>query len=549
MSTHLLLPKQDTIVTHCSSRTRLFLAALAVMTFASCADDGTTDTAASMDPNVVVTSLGPVLGTATAAMRSFKGIPYAAPPVGPLRWKPPTPAATFTKVRSAVMTAPHCPQIASPFGTASSTEDCLYLNVYTPTTSGPHPVMVWIHGGAFIYGQSDEYDPTLLVAQGVTVVTINYRLGTLGFLAHPALTAEGGGASGNYGLMDQQFALRWVQDNIAAFGGDKTNVTIFGESAGGFSVQSQLVITGAAGLFHKAIVESGAYANAEGRQMTLAQSEAIGASVLTAAGCAAPCALDAMRALSVDALLMSTLTVPELASGFIPTIDGKLMTMGVGAAYKAGAFVKVPTIQGSNHDEYRLFVGLNELNPPTAPPGPLTPDTYPAAMEKTFGPEAGKALAMLYTPAAYGNVAGLAFAAAGTDAVFSCPMLRASQALTANTKVFSYEFNDPKAPQIFIPPVPDIEYGAYHASELQYLFTLPKSTLTPDQKALSDNMIKYWTSFAKTGDPNTQGLPAWPGFATTATAILTLAPGPTGIAPTTNFSTDHKCDIIAPPTP
>ncbi|HKU44597.1 MAG TPA: carboxylesterase family protein, partial [Polyangiales bacterium] len=407
-----------------------------------------------------------------------------------------------------------------------------------------------IHGGAFIYGQSDEYDPTNLVAQGVVVVTINYRLGALGFLAHASLTAEGGGASGNYGIMDQQFALRWLQENLPAFGGDKANVTIFGESAGGFSVQSQLVATGAAGLFHKAIVQSGAYANGEGRQMTLAQSEAIGASLTTAAGCAAPCSVDAMRALSVDALIGATLMVPELSQGFIPSIDGKFITMGVGAAYKAGAFQKVPVIQGNTHDEYRLFVGLNELNPPSAPPGPLTPETYPAAMAKTFGPQAGPALAMLYTPAAYGGVAGLAMGAAGTDAVFACPMLRASQSLLANNvKVYSYEFNDPKAPQIFLPPVPDIEYGAYHASELQYLFTLPKSTLAPDQKTLSDSMIKYWTSFAKTGDPNTQGLPAWPAFAAAGTGILSLGPGATGIAPAANFSTDHKCDLIAPPTP
>lgn len=502
---------------------------------------------AGTDPNVALTKSGPVLGVSTATMRAWKGIPYAAPPVGPLRWKPPAPAAVSTTVRNALQFAAHCPQIAGPFGAASSTEDCLYLNVYAPTAAGPHPVMVWIHGGAFTYGESDEYDPTALVAQGVVVVTINYRLGALGFLAHPALTAEGGGASGNYGVMDQQFALHWVQDNITAFGGDKGNVTIFGESAGGFSVQSQLVIAGAAGLFHKAIVESGAYANADGRQMTLAQSEAVGTALLTAAGCAAPCSLDAMRALGADALVTAALGLPELALGFIPTIDGKLMTMGVGAAYKAGAFAKVPVIQGSNHDEYRLFVGLNELNPPTAPPGPLTADTYGPAMEKAFGSDGGKLLAMLYTPAMYNNVAGLAFAAAGTDAVFSCPMLRASQTLAASTKVFSYEFNDPKAPQIFLPPVPDFEYGAYHAAELQYLFTLPKSTLAPDQKVLSDSMVKYWTSFAKTGDPNSQGLPTWPAATTSATGVLSLGPGATGVALTSTFSADHKCDIIAPP--
>jgi para-nitrobenzyl esterase len=502
------------------------------------------------DATVVATTAGPVQGSATATMRSFKGIPYAAPPVGPLRWKPPAPAAMFTGTRPATALGMHCPQIASPFGSAMNiAEDCLFLNVYTPTTAGSHPVMFWIHGGAFTYGESDEYDPTPLVAQGVVVVTINYRLGALGFMAHPALTAEGGGASGNYGLMDQQLALHWVQDNIAAFGGDKSNVTIFGESAGGFSVQSQLVITGAAGLFHKAIVQSGAYANAAGRQMTLAQSEGIAAALLTAAGCAAPCSLDAMRALTVDALLKGQTGLPELTLGWIPSIDTKLMTTGVGAAYAAGTYSKVPVIQGSNHDEYRLFVGLNELNPPNAPPGPLTADKYETAMEMTFGAEGGKALAGLYTPAAYNGNPGLAFSAAGTDAVFACPMLRASQSLAATTKVYAYEFNDPKAPQIFLPPVPDIEYAAAHASELQYLFTLPKSTLAADSKALSDGMIKYWTSFAKTGDPNGAGSPSWPAYTTAANGILSLGPGSGGVAVTTSFAADHKCDLIAPPMP
>jgi para-nitrobenzyl esterase len=535
---------------HRSTLGLLLFASLNLAPLPSCGDEASGELSMTTDPSVVATTAGPVQGASTATMRAFKGIPYAAPPVGPLRWKPPAPAAIFTGTRAATTPGTHCPQIASPFGTATNVaEDCLYLNVYTPTTAGPHPVMFWIHGGALTYGQSDEYDPTLLVAQGVIVVTINYRLGALGFLAHPALTAEGGGASGNYGLMDQQFALHWVQDNIAAFGGDKNNVTIFGESAGGFSVQSQLVITGAAGLFHKAIVQSGAYANGAGRQMTLAQSEGVGAAVLTAAGCAEPCSLDAMRALTVDALLKGQTGNPALAFGWIPSVDTKLMTTAVGAAYTAGTYVKVPVIQGSNHDEYRLFVALNELNPPTAPPGPLTADKYESAMLATFGAEAGKALAGVYTPAAYNGNPGLAFGAAGTDAVFACPMLRASQSLSATTKVYAYEFNDPMAPQIFLPPVPDIEYGAAHASELQYLFTLPKSTLAADSKALSDSMIKYWTAFAKTGDPNLAGSPMWPAYTTAANGILSLAPGSGGIALTTTFAANHKCDIIAPPTP
>lgn len=520
------------------------ISAVCLAALAGCGGDADTgEGAASGDPLTVMTASGEVHGAVVGAMRSFQGIPYAAPPVGPLRWRAPNPPAMFTGVRDATKLAPHCPQIMSPFGSASTTEDCLYLNVYAPMTAGPHPVMFWIHGGAFTYGESDEYDASPLVAQGVVVVTINYRLGTLGFLSHPALTAEGGGTSGNYGLLDQQFALQWVQHNIDGFGGDEGNVTIFGESAGGFSVHSQLVLTGASGLFQKAISQSGAYANADGRQMPLAMAETLGKSILTAAGCADPCTLDAARAIDPMTLVTASLSVPGLESGWIPSIDGKLMTMGVGAAFKAGVYAKVPMIEGSNHDEYRLFVGLNEV---TGGAGPLTPDNYTAALKMAFGEQGGGGLALAYPPSAYMNNAGLAMAAAGTDAVFACPALRASDALVANAKVFSYEFNDPKAPQIFLPPVPDIEYGAAHASELQYLFVLPKSVLAPDQKALSDVMVKYWTNFAKTGDPNAADVPMWPAYMKGAGNFQNLAPGAGAIAPAPGFSAFHKCDLIDP---
>ena len=204
---------------------------------------------------------GPVAGTANGAVRGlangavdeFLGIPYAAPPVGALRWQPPQPAASWSGVRDATQFAPHCPQSASPFGQASTSENCLFLNVFTPSRQRPgsaHPVMVWIHGGALVTGESDDYVPTKLVQDGVTVVTINYRLGALGFLAHPAL-ADAKGQSGDYGLMDQQAALRWVQRNIAGFGGDPRNVTIFGESAGGLSTLSQVASPQARGIVRK----------------------------------------------------------------------------------------------------------------------------------------------------------------------------------------------------------------------------------------------------------------------------------------------------------
>jgi para-nitrobenzyl esterase len=307
-------------------------------------------------------------------------------------------------------------------------------------------------------------------------------------------------------------------------------------------------MTGAAGLFQRAIVQSGAYAVEAGRQPTLAAAEATGTALVKAAGCADPCSLDAMRALSVDAVIAAQ-TMVQSSSGWVPAVDGKILPMGIGAAIKAGAYQKVPVMEGSNHDEYRLFVGLNEMSPPGSPAGPLTADNYLTAMKAVFGEQAGTALATVYSPTAYNGNPGLAQAAAGTDAIFACPSLRTAQALSAMGPVYAYEFNDPKAPQIFIPPVPDFEYGAAHASEIQYLFNLPKSVLAVDQRTLADQMVVYWTNFAKTGDPNGMGVPAWPAYTTAANGILSLAPGMPGTAVTMNFSADHKCDLISPPMP
>jgi para-nitrobenzyl esterase len=200
---------------------------------------------------VVTTSGGAVRGMAVAAADEFLGIPYAAPPVGALRWQPPRPPAPWHGVRPAVSYAPHCPQPSSPFGVGSTSEDCLYLNVFTPADTNARnlPVMVWVHGGSLRTGESDDYNPAGLVQHGVVVVTINYRLGALGFLADAALASRPGGPSGDYGLMDQQAALRWVQRNIRGFGGNPGNVTLLGESAGGLSTLSQLVSPGARGLF------------------------------------------------------------------------------------------------------------------------------------------------------------------------------------------------------------------------------------------------------------------------------------------------------------
>ena len=232
---------------------------------------------------VVPTDKGPVRGTETAAVKEYLGIPYAAPPVGNLRWRAPRPHPRWQSPLDATHFANHCPQQGSSIGGATTNEDCLYLNVYAPNRGNGKghtkdlPVMFWIHGGALSGGESDDYDPTRLVDQGRVVVTINYRLGWLGFLAHPALTAESPNhASGDYGFMDQQAALRWVKRNIAKFGGDPGNVTIFGQSAGGHSVHVLLASPLAAGLFQRAIAHSGAYAD---NMPSLSQAETAGSDI------------------------------------------------------------------------------------------------------------------------------------------------------------------------------------------------------------------------------------------------------------------------------
>ena len=264
---------------------------------------------------VVTVGDGQLRGKQVGKTDEYLGIPYAAPPVGPLRWRAPQPPARWHGTRAATLFAPHCPQPVGVFGRASMSEDCLYLNVFAPVEvrrSGL-PVMVWIHGGAFVGGESDDYNPSGLVDDGVIVVTINYRLGALGFLAHPALADHRGGPAGDYGLMDQQAALQWVHSNIQAFGGDPANVTLFGESAGGQSVLLQLTSPGARGLFAKAIAESGGYALGP---VSLASAEVAGRAFAAKAGCASQTAT-CLRSLPVAKILAD-----QDATGPRPTSTG-----------------------------------------------------------------------------------------------------------------------------------------------------------------------------------------------------------------------------------
>jgi len=500
----------------------------------------------SDDPGVLTTQ-GVVRGNETAASYSYLGIPYAAPPVGELRWKAPAPPAGWSGERSARSFAAHCAQPGTPFGTASTSEDCLYLNVYSPKGPGPYPVMVWIHGGAFYLGQSDGYDPAALVAQGNVVVTLNYRLGALGFMSHPALSAEQGGASGNYGLMDQQAALRWVRSNIAGFGGNASNVTIFGESAGGFSVHSHLASAGSAGLFHKAIIMSGAYA-LDG-QSTLAAAESVG-TALAATPCPTQTAA-CLRTIPVTTLLASQSVA--WPSGPIPSVDGAVLTTSVKARLQAGTHHRVPLIQGTTADEWRLFVALDELTPPTmAKPylgAPLNSGNYVSAITGTFPYLAAQAAGLaagVYPLAAFGNSPSVALGALGTDLLFSCNGRLSSKLQEATANVYAYEFADRTAPAIF--PGITFSMGAPHTSELQYLFTLAgKPALSSAQQVVAADMVTKWSRFALTGNPNAAATPtAWPAFGATDSVLSFDAVG-TSLVPDATFSTTHRCTTVWTP--
>ena len=477
---------------------------------------------------IVGTANGAVQGVANGAVDEFLGLPYAAPPVGALRWQPPQPAASWSGVRDATQFAPHCPQVAGPFGQASTSENCLFLNVFTPSGGSDHPVMVWIHGGALVSGESNDYDPTQLVADGVTLVTINYRLGALGFLAHPAL-ADANGQSGDYGLMDQQAALRWVQRNIAGFGGNPHNVTVFGESAGGLSTLSQVASPQAKGLFEKAIVESGSY---NLTQTSLASAESAGEAFATKAGCASQTAA-CLRSLSV-----STILADQDAAGYTPNINSEVLPESLGTAFATGNFNHVPIINGTNRDEWRLFVALSELEG-----NPVTASNYQSMISSTLGVPAAVAavIAAKYPLTAYPSPS-VALGAVGTDAIFACPALSIDQSVSRFVPTFAYEFNDENAPENFLPPV-SFPYGAPHASEIQYLMDLPTAafpgTLTAQQQQLATIMKGYWTNLAKRGFPSSFGTVPWPLFNNVTQKMQSLVPPTPQIE--TDFATTHNC--------
>lgn len=490
----------------------------------------------------VMTDKGPVTGGSSSTMNTFLGIPYAAPPVGPLRWKAPQPKAPWPKLR-ATKFANHCPQLPGSYGLASTTEDCLYLNVYAPNTAGPakHPVMIYIHGGSNKVGESDALDPTDLVAENVVVVTINYRLGVLGFLSHPALTAESPDrVSGNYGILDQQAAMRWVQRNIANFGGDPASVTLFGESAGGLDIHTHLASPLAAGLFHRAIIQSGAYAV---NQSSMAANENRGNNFGTRYGCPAPTTVDCLRSISVA----NALAEPASTAISGPVVDNFVLKETINSAFASGRFNRVPVMEGSNHDEWRLFVGTTEL----ATGNPLTAEGYPGAITGTLGVNTATRNAIIaeYPLSNYANPS-FAFAALVTDIVYACSSRKAIRQMVNFVPVYAYEFNDPDAPQTFLAPV-SFPYGSAHASELNYLFKLRPSIPDPvpldaTQRLLSQAMIRYWTQFARNGDPNSSTTPFWPAYEIATDVRQSLTPP--APYPQSSFAVDHHCAFWAPGT-
>lgn len=452
---------------------------------------------------VVTTTQGAVQGVAEGEMLAWLGIPYAAPPVGDLRWQPPQAPTPWTETLMADRLPQKCtqgPDLAF-FATAGGSEDCLYLNLYAERQAVDRalagddglPVFVWLHGGGLQVGQGADYNPRALIEAGrALVVTLNYRLGMFGFFAHPAIDTEGH-ANANYGHMDQTFALEWVQDNIAAFGGDPDNVTIAGESAGGFSVLAQMLSPWAAGLFHNAIEMSGAAVllrePSPNGPLPLETAQERGTGFAEAVGCGdAKNAADCLRGLSIDEIMAHR--QPFRVN--MPVIDGDFLPESPAALLRSGNFNRVRLISGTNRDEGDFFAAL-----PEAQTGqPLTAERYPQALEAMYGPEMGQRLLEQYPASDYLNAAR-AYAAATTDYLFACPSLRLKELASQHTRVWGYRFADRTAPS-YAPPV-SFDMQAAHTFELPYLFpgfhggTTEPTRLNPLQQSLAERMQHYWT--------------------------------------------------------
>ncbi len=483
--------------------------------------------AAGKDPVRVEQGLLSGVPGANPDVRVYRGIPYASPPVGDLRWKPPQPPAAWQGVRDAGKFGATCWQVPYPPAAAifqndisSMSEDCLHLNIWTPakTADDRLPVMVWIHGGGLTRGSSTTpmYDGESLARKGVVLVTLNYRLGIFGFYAHPELTAESPHhASGNYGLLDQVAALQWVKKNIAAFGGDPSRVTIFGESAGSWSVCALTASPLAKGLFARAIGESGGlFAPMLTQEKAEKEGERIAATlgVTTAAApgattTAAPAAtkdiLKALRAMPAEELAK---TNPDTARA---NLDGWFLPQDLYSTFAQGKQNDVPLLVGNNADEGTIF----------APPaGFLTAAMFSAGAQQRFGDLTGQFLKIY--PAGSDQEALASYLASFRDQTFGWEMRiwARMQVKSGHHAVYRYYFT--RRP----PGRQSARLGAFHASEIPYVFgnfVWPFPWEDVDHK-LSDAMSSYWVNFATTGNPNTKGLPEWPAYDPEKDAVMEL---------------------------
>lgn len=493
-------------------------------------------TTPGLDQGVAHTQSGSVRGVVGAGYVVFQGIPYAVA----ARWHPAEPVARWSGVRAAESPGQRCVQdrARDPGFGRSTGEDCLSLNVWSPAGAAGRPVLVWIHGGGFANGSGDIYDARWLTTRGdIVVVTVNYRLGAPGFLAHPEL--GGSGDVGNYGLTDQQTALRWVRDNIAGFGGDPARVTIAGESAGAMSVCDHLVAPGSAGLFRAAIMASGPCS----AQARLTTAEQVSREYAARLGCAE----DATAAACLRGLPAAKLEEPPWfyhlgANGLTgPVIGTRVLPVDPVATIQAGAGARVPMMIGTTRDEFTLFLALQYLRTGELP----GPADYPRLLARTFGPHADAVAARYPIESHQGSVI-LAYSAAVTDGYFSCVAQRLGEGHARVAPVFSYEFNDPTAPAP--EPLQRVPFavGASHSLDLRYLFDIGGAPpLNAAQQRLSDQMIGYWTRFVAIGAPEFPGAPDWPGLSGGGGGGPRMSFEQGGARVTTTFGSDHQCGFWA----
>jgi para-nitrobenzyl esterase len=486
---------------------------------------------------VVHTDKGAVRGVARGDVIEYSGIPYAAPPVGELRWRPPRPAARWQGVRDASSPGPDCAQTVIPFRPgkpASESEDCLYLNVWRPVAARrPLPVMVWIHGGSYQWGAGADFTPRDMAVEGDTVVvTVNYRLGSFGFLAHDALNAESAdGSSGAYAIQDLAASLSWVQRNAAAFGGDPRNVTIAGESAGGAAVCALMVSPPARGLFHRAISQSGAGSGTSCSTRPAGDAAADGRAFATTLGCADVAdAAACLRAKPVGDVLTA-----QGGRFWSPALGGRTLPLDPSTAFRSGRFTRVPVLTGTNTDESTIFV-YGETD---AIGRPLTAEGYEAEVREMFGADADAVLAR-YPVDAYPHP-GSALSAVQTDMGFACGQRRWNRAISSRTSTYVYEFADPNVP-MELSVQPSFPLGAFHFAELFYLWGVfnPVGPLSPEQDRLAARMIGYWSAFAHGGEPGVQDGVRFPRH-TGSEPVLRLHPDGDSVDRT--FGARHQCDF------